>query len=112
MTAGSTNSIDKASALKVKITYGTDKFVVVVPSDITYAGLFQKVRHKLSVCSTVSRDGPIRMKYQDEDGDLVTISSDEDVAMALESRTPHNNTAQAGVAGASVINLLIFSSAI
>jgi cell division control protein 24 len=84
-------------------------FVIVVPSDVTYAILVQKVRHKLSVCSNFARDSPLRMKYQDEDGDLVTISSDEDVAMAIESRT-QNSGANAGIAGAGVINLLVFSS--
>jgi len=87
-------------------------FVVIVPSDVTYTALVQKVRHKLSVCSSVPRDGPLRMKYQDEDGDLVTISSDEDVALAVEARTQHNNTANAGIAGAGMINLLVYSSSI
>ena len=87
-------------------------FVVVVPSDVTYSALVQKVRHKLTVCSNVARDGPLRMKYQDEDGDLVTISSDEDVALAIETRTQHPNTANAGIAGAGVINLLVYSSSI
>ena len=87
-------------------------FVVVVPSDVTYNFLVQKVRHKLSVCSNVAKDGPLRMKYQDEDGDLVNISSDEDVALAVETRTQPNNVAGAGIAGAGVINLLVYSSAI
>ena len=87
-------------------------FVIVVPSDVTYTTLVQKVRHKLTVCSNVGRDGPLRMKYQDEDGDLVTISSDEDVALAIETRTQHNNTGATGIAGAGVINLLVFSSSI
>jgi PB1 domain len=52
------------------------------------------------------------MKYQDEDGDLVTISSDEDVALAVESRHQHHNMAAAGFAGAGVINLLVYSAAI
>jgi len=109
----STGSLDKTSALKIKITYGTDMFVVVVPSDVTYAALVQKVRHKLTVCSNVARDGPLRMKYQDEDGDLVTISSDEDVTLAVESRSQHNpNSGNAGFAGAGVINLLVYSSSI
>lgn len=109
----STGSLDKTSALKIKITYGNDMFVVVVPSDVSYAALVQKVRHKLSVCSNVARDGPLRMKYQDEDGDLVTISSDEDVAMAVESRIHHiPNSANGGYAGAGVINLLVYSSSI
>jgi hypothetical protein len=111
-TPGSTTgSIDKASALKVKITYGNDMFVVMVPSDVTYTALVQKVRHKLSVCSSVPRDGPLRMKYQDEDGDHVTISSDEDVALAVEARTQHNS-ANTGIAGAGMINLLVYSSSI
>ena len=87
-------------------------FVIVVPSDVTYSALVLKVRHKLYVCSNVARDGPLRMKYQDEDGDLVTISSDEDVALAVEARTQHNNSANAGIAGAGVINLLVYSSSI
>jgi hypothetical protein len=53
------------------------------------------------------------MKYQDEDGDLVTISSDEDVALAVESRAQHiPNSGNAGFAGAGVINLLVYSSSI
>lgn len=110
--SSSSGSFDKSSALKIKITFGNDMFVVVVPSDVTYSALLQKVRHKLSVCSTVDRDGPLRMKYQDEDGDLVTISSDEDVALAIETRTQHNNSANAGIAGAGVINLLVYSSSV
>ena len=112
-TPSSTGNLEKSSALKVKITYGADMFVVVVPSDVTYAALLAKVRHKLSVCSNVARDGPVRMKYQDEDGDLVTISSDEDVALAVESRTQQNpNVGIEGFAGAGVLNLLVFSSSI
>jgi len=103
---------DKSSALKVKITFNNDIFVIVVPTDVNYATLVQKVRHKLLRCSNVPKDGPLRMKYQDEDGDLVTISSDEDVALAVESRHQHNNIAAAGFAGAGVINLLVQSTAI
>lgn len=86
--------------------------MIVVPTDVNYATLVQKVRHKLTVCSNVPKDGPLRMKYQDEDGDLVTISSDEDVALAVESRHQHHNVAAAGFAGAGVINLLVYSAAI
>jgi len=98
--------------VKVKITYGTDIFVVVVPSDVSYVTLVQKVRHKLHVCSNVARDGPLRIKYQDEDGDYVTISSDEDVALAIETRSQPGNVASQGIAGAGVINLLVSSSTI
>jgi hypothetical protein len=103
---------DKSSALKVKITFNNDIFVIVVPTDVNYGTLVHKVRHKLTVCSNVPKDGPLRMKYQDEDGDLVTISSDEDVALAVESRHQHHNMAAAGFAGAGVINLLVYSAAI
>jgi len=111
-TAGSTTSLDKTSAVKVKITYGNDIFVVVVPSDVTYATLLAKVRHKLHVCSNVSKDGTLRLKYQDEDGDYVTIRSDEDVVLAIETRTQPVNVAGATIAGAGIINLLVSSSAI
>jgi PB1 domain len=106
--ASSIANLDRASALKVKITYGSDMFAIVIPHDVTYSALVSKVLHKLSVCSNVPKDGPIRMKYQDEDGDLVTISSDEDVAMALESR----HSANYGISGPGAINLLVYSSSI
>lgn len=104
----STTSLDRSSALKVKITYGNDMFVIVVPSDVTYATLLHKVRHKLMVCSNIAKDGPLRMKYPDEDGDLVTISSDEDVALAVETRTQHITSGSSGIGGAGVINLLVY----
>jgi len=52
------------------------------------------------------------MKYQDEDGDYVTISSDEDVSMAIETRIHPVNMAGGGIAGAGVINLLVSSSGV
>jgi cell division control protein 24 len=108
--SSSTSSVDKSSAVKVKITYGADIFVVVVPSDVSYSILSQKVRKKLQVCSNLSKDGLLRIKYQDEDGDYVNISSDEDVALAIETRTHPGNVASQGIAGAGVINLLVSSA--
>ena len=57
----------------------------MVPAKVDYDQLVEKVGVKVRRCGKVVPD-PMRIKYQDEDGDMVTIHSDEDIAMALEQK--------------------------
>ena len=45
---------------------------------------------KIRLCGPRRDDGPLRVKYKDEDGDLVSLGSTEDVQMAFESFRPGN----------------------
>jgi cell division control protein 24 len=78
------------SAVKVKVNYGEDTLTIVVLNTITFDELVAKVLKKIRLCGDRARvdEQSIRLRYQDEEGDKILISADDDVAMAIEwSRT-------------------------
>ncbi|KAG9295693.1 hypothetical protein G9A89_001710 [Geosiphon pyriformis] len=97
--SSSYSSTSYGISMKIKVNYAGEIFVIVVPQEIEYRDLCERVERKIRLC-TVGRDDsiPIRIKYQDEDGDLVTINSDEDVQMAFEGRL---------AAGGNFVNLYV-----
>ena len=72
--------------VKVKVHFGSDIFVVQVPRSTEYAELVEKVGKKIRLCGPRRDDGPLRVKYEDEEGDLVSMRSSEDVEMAFAAR--------------------------
>ncbi|KAI8320175.1 hypothetical protein GQ54DRAFT_264037 [Martensiomyces pterosporus] len=89
----------QARPTKVKVHFQDDIFVIVVKPDVHFKDLVDRVERKIKICA-----GPrvgvvgsqeqdlvsapplgIRMRYQDEDGDMIIIGSDEDVQLAFES---------------------------
>lgn len=76
-----------AVAVRVKVTYGDDTFVVVVLSTVSYRELLDKVLKKIRLCGDRSQVdvASLRLRYQDEDGDKILITSEEDVTMAFEA---------------------------
>lgn len=74
------------SAVRVKVTFGEDTFVVVVLSTVSFKDLQEKVIKKIRLCGDRSNVdvNQLRLRYQDEDGDKILITSEEDVAMAFE----------------------------
>lgn len=74
------------SNIKVKLNFLGEIYVVVVPLTIEYTELLQRITRKIEQCGrTISRD-TVGLKYEDEDGDLITISSDEDLQLGFETR--------------------------
>ncbi|KAI9471418.1 hypothetical protein BDB00DRAFT_948253 [Zychaea mexicana] len=76
--------------VKVKLNYMDGIYVVVAPLDITYNELLERIDRKIRVYYHDVNSTLIGLKYQDEDGDLITISSTEDVQMGFESRGASN----------------------
>ncbi|KAJ2721066.1 Guanine nucleotide exchange factor for Cdc42p [Coemansia sp. Benny D115] len=88
-----------AKVVKVKVHFHNDIYVVIARQEMQYKELADRVDRKIKICagphvgitSGLEHDilsAPplnIRMRYQDEDGDMVIIGSDEDVQMAFES---------------------------
>lgn len=72
--------------VKLKVNYGNDKFVIIVPYNIPYLQLMDRIERKVKICGTGSEvpGNPIRIKYQDEDGDFILMNSDDDVLMAFD----------------------------
>lgn len=75
------------SQLKIKVHCPSagSSMVLVVPSNISYQSLKDRIDAKLQRSTNLSlTTGSVRLKYLDDD-DYVSIQSDEDVAMAFET---------------------------
>ncbi|GAA5915579.1 uncharacterized protein JCM6883_004237 [Sporobolomyces salmoneus] len=82
------SALPTAVAVRVKVFFGEDTFVVVVLDTVLYAELVDKVLKKIRMCGgdrARVEAGSLKLKYQDEDGDRIKITSQEDVAMAFET---------------------------
>ncbi|CAK5281493.1 unnamed protein product [Mycena citricolor] len=77
-----------APPVKVKVHFNEDIFVIQVPRITEYDDLVEKVGRKIRLCGPRRMDGPLRVKYKDEDGDMVSLGSTEDVQMAFEAYRP------------------------
>ncbi|KAK9893481.1 hypothetical protein P389DRAFT_181959 [Cystobasidium minutum MCA 4210] len=79
--------LSPSSAIKVKVNYGEDTFVIVVLATITYQELSKKVVHKIHLCGARTNGldaSTLRLKYEDEEGDKILMTADDDVAMAFD----------------------------
>ncbi|THH13217.1 hypothetical protein EW146_g6975 [Bondarzewia mesenterica] len=70
-------------AIKVKVHFGSDIFVIQIDRSMEYEHLVEKVGKKIRLCGRKREDGPLRVKYEDEEGDLISMRSTEDVEMAF-----------------------------
>jgi cell division control protein 24 len=81
------------TAIRVKVTFGEDTFVVVVLSSVSYRELLEKVLKKIRLCGGDKlgrvEGSNLRLRYRDEDGDKILITSEEDVGMAFEGVRPN-----------------------
>ncbi|KAF8629394.1 hypothetical protein AX15_003449 [Amanita polypyramis BW_CC] len=75
--------LQQSPPVKVKIFFHEDVFVIEVARHTEYEELVEKVGRKIRLCGQRRDDGPLRVKYKDEDGDMVSIGSTEDVQMAF-----------------------------
>jgi cell division control protein 24 len=75
--------LSSSPPVKVKIYFHEDVFVIEVPRHTEYVELVEKVGRKIRLCGPRRDDGPLRVKYRDEDGDMVSLGSTEDVQMAF-----------------------------
>ncbi|KAI7881297.1 hypothetical protein K492DRAFT_194416 [Lichtheimia hyalospora FSU 10163] len=75
--------------LKVKLSYDDKIYVIKTAEGISYTQLMEKVERKIRCGAGLGGKELLRLKYLDEDGDLITINSDDDVQMAFENRGRH-----------------------
>jgi cell division control protein 24 len=86
--------------LKVKVSCDSGNYVtLVVAFNITYQSLIDRIDAKLARFTNSSiGKGNLRLRYRDEDGDFVTIESDDDIQIAfLEWREGVRNMYSGGV---------------
>lgn len=71
--------------LKVKISCEGNYVKIVVAFNISYQSLIDRIDAKVGRFSANSiARGTFRLKYQDLDGDKVTIESDDDIVIAFQ----------------------------
>ncbi|EFX06307.1 Rho guanyl nucleotide exchange factor [Grosmannia clavigera kw1407] len=71
--------------LKVKVNYDSSNYMtLVVAFNITYQSLIDRIDAKLArfTDSSIGK-GMLKLRYQDEDGDFVSIGSDDDIQIAF-----------------------------
>ncbi|BGP11166.1 Rho guanine nucleotide exchange factor scd1 [Rhodotorula toruloides] len=99
-----------ASAVRVKVYFGEDAFVVVVLDNVSYPDLVEKVLKKIRMCGGDKarvEGSAVRLRYRDEDGDRILITSEEDVSMAFETaRVIHADKAASG----APLELVLYAS--
>lgn len=78
------------ATMRLKLNFHDNIYAIVVSPDINYQELMDKVGKKIRVVAGLGPTDSLRIKYQDEDGDLITINSDDDVLMGFESRGGSN----------------------
>ncbi|KAJ2997791.1 hypothetical protein HDV02_005160 [Globomyces sp. JEL0801] len=71
---------------KVKTHYGDDIFILAVSSKgCKFEELLDKIERKINISGAAMPEGRrIKLRYRDEDGDFISINSDDDVEMAFE----------------------------
>lgn len=86
-TPSSSQDMGTPSQLKVKLHCPSagSSFTLVVPTNISYQSLKDRIDAKLQRSTSVSlASGAVKLKYLD-DGDYISIQSDEDVQTAFET---------------------------
>jgi cell division control protein 24 len=87
--------------LKVKVNCDGNYVTLVVAFNITYQSLIDRIDAKVGrFSSNAIARGTMRLRYRDEDGDFVTIESDDDIQIAFqewrESQKLQYHTGQLG----------------
>ncbi|KAJ7606616.1 hypothetical protein FB45DRAFT_708373, partial [Roridomyces roridus] len=65
-----------------KVQFKDDFFLVKVSSD--YDTLVEKIRQKMGLLFSDLGEDAMQLRYEDKDGDMVMLTSSEDLQMALE----------------------------
>lgn len=84
---GARRVLGSGQSVRVKVHYKTDLFQIIVPRDTVFNDLVSKVAYKVRLCGeqgTGGQNGLLRVKYRDEDGDMISLGSDDDVQMAFD----------------------------
>ncbi|OLY82230.1 Rho guanine nucleotide exchange factor scd1 [Smittium mucronatum] len=117
-----TSTVVSNKPCKIKVHFGDDIYVLVVKPDIPFKDLRSKVEKKIKLCAApdlmLTSDGNnssnsnlgIKIRYRDEDGDLILVSGQDDLLIAFESAvspSTSKRTDMVGGAGMKTLNLFI-----
>ena len=76
-----------APLVKVKVHHKDDIFVIQVERTVDYLDLMDKVAKKIRLCGSKLEGQGFKVRYRDEDGDMITLASNDDLQIALDFRS-------------------------
>ncbi|KAJ7117175.1 hypothetical protein C8R44DRAFT_854734 [Mycena epipterygia] len=79
--------------VKLKVYFAEDIFVLQVHRTTEFDELVETIERKVKLCGPRENNVPLRFKYRDEDGDMVSMTSTEDVQMAFDQYRPGGQVA-------------------
>ena len=70
----------------MKTHYGNDIFILAVQSSgCKFDDILEKIERKIRICGAPMPEGRrIKLRYKDDEGDFITINTDDDIEMAFE----------------------------
>ncbi|KAI1309712.1 hypothetical protein EDD11_004054 [Mortierella claussenii] len=72
--------------LRIKVNFQEDSYLIVVPIQIKYTELIERVEKKIRLCGSRRAEAqPLRLRYKDEDNDYIIMKDDDDISLAFES---------------------------
>ncbi|KAF9937403.1 hypothetical protein BGZ75_005777 [Mortierella antarctica] len=79
-------NVNGVPQLKIKVNFQEDSYLIVVPTQIGYSELNERVEKKIRLCGSRRVEAqPLRLRYKDEDNDYIIIKDDDDISLAFES---------------------------
>ena len=91
--ASEDSGLNYPTQLKVKIRFdpAPSHVTIVVPIIIKHRSLVDRIDSKMTKISSASiSKGTARLRYKDEDGDFITIKTDDDVQIAIDDWAKSN----------------------
>ncbi|KAF8922911.1 hypothetical protein BGZ58_003597 [Dissophora ornata] len=84
--SSSTLNANGVPHLRIKVNFQEDSYLIVVPVQITYSELVERVEKKIRLCGSRRNESqPLRLRYKDEDNDYIIMKDDDDISLAFES---------------------------
>ncbi|CAZ83580.1 unnamed protein product [Tuber melanosporum] len=90
------------SQVKLKVNFGNDKFVIIVPYNIPYVQLMDRIERKVKLCGSgpeIASATNLKIRYRDEDGDYISMISNDDVLMAFDAPGEPGQNDNTGISG-------------
>ncbi|CAG8660965.1 273_t:CDS:2, partial [Acaulospora morrowiae] len=73
----STEPLKEITKVKIKVYGNADTRIIMVPADIMFAELMKRIQEKFA------SDKPLKLKYKDDDGSLISMTDQEDLEIAI-----------------------------
>ena len=76
------------ASYQVKVEYGGKRFATFLLENVSYVGLLSSIKRSCSSLSHLDEE-QIRLRYKDEDGDMINMSRDDEFTFTEMLRTAH-----------------------